>query len=79
MQKPIKASTIKGCEVEVFKMGDKTPVTAAGILSLSIDLDDPSIISVGIHIEKVKQSIFVPLPTEIFRSAFEELMKEDNV
>ena len=79
MHKPIKASTIKGCEVQVFKMGDKEPVTADGILSLSMDLDDPTIISVGIHIEKVKQSIFVPLPTEMFKSAFEELLKEDNV
>lgn len=79
MKKPIKASTIEGCTVEVFKMGDKEPVEADGVLSLSIDMDDPTIISVGIHIEKVKQSIFVSLPTEIFRSAFEELFKEDIV
>lgn len=79
MQKPIKASTIKGCEVEVFKMGDRKPVTADGILTLSMDMDDPEIISVGIHIVKVKQSIFVPLPLEIFKSAFEQLLKEDNI
>ena len=79
MKKPIKVSTIRGCEIEVFNKEDKTPVTADGALSLSIDLDDTRIISVGVHINKVQQSIFIPLPVEIFKSALKEVLKEENV